>query len=69
MVGRCPEKAGCTQVVVTTAGPFQLYGSNVVEFCAKFGTSYCDITGACALQGYLAHKKPPPPRSLQEPCA
>jgi hypothetical protein len=21
------------------------------------------------LQGYLAHKKPPPPRSLQQPCA
>ena len=24
--------------------------------------------GAC-LQGYIAHKKAPPPRSLQEPCA
>lgn len=31
--------------VVTTAGPFSLYGTSVVEFCAKFGTHYCDITG------------------------
>lgn len=31
--------------MVTTAGPFTLYGTSVVEFCAKFGTHYCDITG------------------------
>ncbi len=30
---------------MTTAGPFTLYGTSVVEFCAKFGTHYCDITG------------------------
>ena len=34
-----------TRAVVTTAGPFSLYGSSVVEFCAKFGTHYTDITG------------------------
>lgn len=31
--------------VATTAGPFALFGSPVVEFCAKFGTHYVDITG------------------------
>lgn len=34
-----------TRVVATTAGPYSLYGSSVVEFCAKFGTHYVDITG------------------------
>jgi short subunit dehydrogenase-like uncharacterized protein len=34
-----------TRVVATTAGPYALYGSSVVEFCAKFGTHYVDITG------------------------
>lgn len=31
--------------VVTTAGPFDKYGSLLVESCAKQGTHYCDITG------------------------
>jgi short subunit dehydrogenase-like uncharacterized protein len=34
-----------TRAVVSTVGPFSLYGSAVVEFCAKFGTHYADITG------------------------
>jgi len=34
-----------TRSVANTAGPFGLYGNNVVEFCAKYGTSYVDITG------------------------
>jgi short subunit dehydrogenase-like uncharacterized protein len=34
-----------TRVVASTAGPFALHGSNAVEFCARFGTSWCDITG------------------------
>jgi Saccharopine dehydrogenase NADP binding domain len=34
-----------TRVVATTAGPYALYGNSVVEFCAKFGTHYVDITG------------------------
>jgi len=34
-----------TRVVISTAGPFALMGSNVVEFCARYGTSYVDITG------------------------
>ena len=34
-----------TRAVSSTAGPFEKYGSPVVEFCAKHGTNYADITG------------------------
>ena len=34
-----------TKVVITTAGPFDKYGSDLVRFCAQNGTHYCDITG------------------------
>ena len=34
-----------TRIVVTTAGPFRLYGTNLVRSCVEFGTDYCDITG------------------------
>jgi len=34
-----------TRSIITTAGPFCKYGSNVVAFCARYGTNYADITG------------------------
>ena len=34
-----------TKVVITTAGPYQLYGSDLVAACAKTGTDYVDLTG------------------------
>jgi short subunit dehydrogenase-like uncharacterized protein len=34
-----------TQVVCTTVGPYALYGSKLVEACARTGTDYCDLTG------------------------
>ncbi len=37
--------AGRTQVVCTTAGPYALYGSKLVEACAQAGTDCCDLTG------------------------
>eukprot|EP00977_Amphora_coffeiformis_P005335 scaffold1140_cov157-Amphora_coffeaeformis.AAC.11 len=40
-----PALVAQTRSVATTAGPYTLYGSHVVEFCAKFGTHYVDITG------------------------
>lgn len=40
-----PRLVQDTRVVATTAGPYSKYGSPVVEFCAKFGTHYVDITG------------------------
>lgn len=38
MVARC-------RILVTTAGPFSLYGKEVVRACAQTGTHYLDITG------------------------
>ena len=34
-----------TRSMASTVGPFQKYGSPLVEFCAKYGTHYADITG------------------------
>ncbi|WP_424940411.1 saccharopine dehydrogenase family protein [Aliiroseovarius sp. S253] len=33
-----------TRVVVSTVGPFALYGSELVAACARNGTHYCDLT-------------------------
>ncbi|MDO9235296.1 MAG: saccharopine dehydrogenase NADP-binding domain-containing protein [Aquabacterium sp.] len=40
-------KAMClqTKVVITMAGPYVLYGENLLRACAETGTDYCDITG------------------------
>ncbi len=37
--------AAQTRVVLSTAGPFALYGSALVAACVKQRTHYCDITG------------------------
>lgn len=34
-----------TKVVVSTVGPYALYGSELVKVCAQTGTDYCDLTG------------------------
>lgn len=34
-----------TRVVVSTVGPYALYGSPLVKICAQTGTDYCDLTG------------------------
>ncbi len=39
------EVAGSTRVVVTTVGPYVLYGEPLVAACAAAGTDYCDLTG------------------------
>ena len=33
------------KVIISTAGPYQLYGSGLVAACAKTGTDYVDLTG------------------------
>jgi len=33
------------RVVITTAGPYQLYGSDLVAACARVGCDYVDLTG------------------------
>lgn len=34
-----------TRMIITTVGPFSLYGEEVVAACARLGTHYLDITG------------------------
>lgn len=34
-----------TRVLLTTAGPFALYGTGIVDACVRFKTHYVDITG------------------------
>ena len=34
-----------TKVVISTVGPYSLYGSTLVKVCAETGTDYCDLTG------------------------
>lgn len=37
--------AASTKVVLTTVGPYQLYGSDVVAACVRAGTAYADLCG------------------------
>src|SRR3546814_19965843 len=37
--------AALTRVVLTTGGPYQLYGSALVAACAKAGTAYAALCG------------------------
>lgn len=34
-----------TRAVITTVGPYQLYGNELIEVCAKTGTDYLDLCG------------------------
>jgi short subunit dehydrogenase-like uncharacterized protein len=34
-----------TRVVVSTVGPYALFGEPLVKVCAESGTDYCDLTG------------------------
>lgn len=34
-----------TRVVISTVGPYALYGEALVKVCAQGGTDYCDLTG------------------------
>lgn len=39
------ELASRTRVVLTTVGPYALYGSALVAACVEHGTDYCDLAG------------------------
>jgi short subunit dehydrogenase-like uncharacterized protein len=39
------EVAEATRVVISTVGPYALYGGPLVAACAAAGTDYCDLTG------------------------
>ena len=43
--GAMDELASNASVVLSTAGPFALYGSELVAACVRHGTHYVDITG------------------------
>lgn len=34
-----------SQLIISTVGPYALYGSPMVKVCAESGTDYCDLTG------------------------
>ncbi|MGH1419837.1 MAG: saccharopine dehydrogenase family protein [Hyphomicrobiaceae bacterium] len=34
-----------TKVVLSTVGPYALYGKELIEVCARSGTDYCDLAG------------------------
>lgn len=36
---------GQTKVVISTVGPYALYGEPLIKACAETGTDYCDLTG------------------------
>ncbi len=44
-----------TKVVITTVGPYQLYGEKLVRACAASGTDYVDL---CGEPGWMAHMIP-----------
>ncbi len=39
------ELAARTRVVITTVGPYALYGEKLVSACVESGTHYCDLAG------------------------
>ncbi|WP_291008938.1 saccharopine dehydrogenase NADP-binding domain-containing protein [Hydrogenophaga sp.] len=51
-----------TRVVITTVGPYQLHGNELVAACAEAGTDYVDL---CGEPGWMAEKIP----QLQKPAA
>lgn len=51
-----------TRLVVSTVGPYALYGETLVKCCASSGTDYCDLTGeaqwiARMIEGYQAQAR------------
>ncbi|MCY7296813.1 saccharopine dehydrogenase family protein [Alteromonas sp. a30] len=45
-----------TKVVVSTVGPYALYGEALVKVCAETGTDYCDLTGEAHWIGAMIKK-------------
>lgn len=39
------DLAASARVVISTVGPYDLYGEQLVAACVKHGTHYCDLTG------------------------
>ena len=43
--GQVKAMAAQTKVLITTVGPYQLYGDKVIQACAEEGTDYVDLCG------------------------
>lgn len=43
-----------TRVVVSTVGPYSLYGTKLVSVCCGYGTDYVDITGEVKWVEYIS---------------
>jgi len=41
LTGLCEQ----TRVIISTVGPYALYGEPLIKVCAATGTDYCDLTG------------------------
>ena len=54
--------AADTRVVITTVGPYQLYGNELVAQCAAHGTDYVDL---CGEPGWMHGHDQRPPRCRQ----
>lgn len=39
------QLVGATKVIISTVGPYALYGEPVIKSCVAQGTDYCDLTG------------------------
>ncbi len=42
-----------TKVLITTVGPYQLYGSDIVKKCAELGVHYVDLSGEPGWMHYM----------------
>ena len=45
-----------TRIILSTAGPFQLYSDAVVDSCVRFGSHYLDISGETLWAGSLIER-------------
>lgn len=45
-----------TRVIVSTVGPYALYGEPLVRVCAETGTDYCDLTGEVQWMRRMIHE-------------
>ncbi len=54
--GSVATMARSTQVVITTVGPYQLYGEPLVAACAEAGTDYVDLCGEPAWMAAMIAK-------------
>jgi len=48
--------AKSTKAVITTVGPYQLYGEGLVAACAEAGTDYVDLCGEPAWMAEMIEK-------------